>query len=256
LAFLRLNFPFSGLTGLSIAPSDTVLFAIHGSDVIDAVSLTRWEVLSSMDGFSGGSHVFALDDSFAYASGDFPLVTLLNVYTAEHRSQLPWARPYHHFDVSPRGDLFAAASWGERPPVIVVADQVSLTVRRQIPIPKYVNALAFDATGDHLFASVLREEEGGGISYRLVTVDPYSGEVLSDLRGGAGMGLSRCAGNPTAHSDLWIVFACDGASILDAATGLPVAILEGVVYGVAPGIEDDVFYLAYSDGTVEKIEIE
>lgn len=257
LDLLRLDSGITSLNGLSVTPSDSFLFAIHGSDVIDVISLTRWELVSSGDGFSGGSHVFALNDSLAYASGDFPLVTLLNVYTAEHRSQLPWARPYQHFDVSPRGDLFAAVSWGEKPPVIVVADQEALTPRRNIAVPKFVNTLAFDPSGERLFASVYREQENGGFSYHLVMIDPYSGAVLRDMWGDTGMGLSNCEGNPTARSanGRWIVFACRGAVILDAGTGFPVAILEGSVYAVAAGIEGDVFYLAHSDGMVEKIEI-
>jgi hypothetical protein len=246
------------LSGLSVTPSDTLLFAIHQSDDISVISVPRWERMSYAWAGTGGHHILAIDDTFAYVTGEFPILGRVNVYTGERVSQIYVNRELFHFDVSPAGDLVAVTFSGFPDPAVVLARPVSLAFVDSIAYPLeeglFPTHVAFDGEG-RLYVSASRSL--GRWEPHLQTIDPARGEIVQDLILEPGLGLSFCHGNPTARtrSGRYVAFACRGATIIDTRIGLPVSMLDEPIVAVAPHPSEEKFYFARADGVVEEVEV-
>lgn len=246
------------LSGLSVTPSDTLLFAIHQTDDISVISVPRWRRVSYEWAGTGGHHILAIDDTFAYVTGEFPILGRVNVYTGERVSQIVVNRELFHFDVSPGGEWVAVTFSGLPDPAVVLARPVSLAFVDSIayPLDESIRPyhLAFDGKG-RLYVSTINF--AGRLESHLQTIDPARGEIVQDLILEPGLGLSFCHGNPTARtrSGRYIAFACSGATVIDTSIGLPIAMLDEPIVAVAAHPSDEKFYFARADGVVEEVEV-
>lgn len=250
---LELTLLLRGLEGLSVAPSDSLLFVAHKDFGLSVVAIPRMELLHSHRA-DGAFFVHAESDTTALMSSDARDFHRIDSRTGAATSTLAVPSPWH-FAVSQNGTLVAVLDdYGS---AVHLAHLPGLHAQARIELPGLTRAgtVAFDPSGNRLY--VLGQGVDGG---RFMVVDVSTREILLSLALGPHE-CTWCAANPAATSPGGRFVAMEwagGMYFIDTELDLPLyhfGPYGGDGLSVAASPIHDEFYLLKYDGLLTRISI-
>lgn len=240
--------------GLSITPSDSLLFTVHKGRGLSVISIPSLELRRHL--YQPGSFfVHALDDTLALTSGGTPFALIDTRIENGILRQFPYGNanvPGWHFAVSPDGRTAAVLDPSE--PAIAFLIQIpSFTIEEAMELPiQRAYAIAFDPLSVGIFVLGI-----DGMEVRLLWVDLRTRALLADEALGPAY-CQFCVANPAATSSdgRYIVFALDYAAyFVDTSTKRLAHKVIGVGSGVAADPRSNSFYFIRPDGVLTKVEL-
>jgi len=264
--------PTNTLEGLAVAPDEELLYVVSKGPSPDLwlVDLDRSETEAFFPGLSSGQfYVEALPGRRVYTSGEGGLA-LADADRGEVVSELGLRLGIRawHFAVSPSGDRIATIllGFGDPGSGLAVTDANLNEIRRTEPIGRFFEDVAWSPVGDRIY--VRYEDRLRGERCGILVFDAAMLEVTRDVPLGADAGcsareFSRGVANPVASTPdgrFLVLPAPEGAFVFDTAEDRPVARTPASAGGgtfnfccdVAAGPDEDVFYVAGTDGWVTK----
>jgi len=263
------------LEGLAIAPDEELLYVVSKFLDLWLVDIEAFETVAFLEGLASGQYYLeALSGRRVYSSGNGHL-TLIDGRNGTVIAQLEPAGggETNHFAISTSGDRIAVILQKSSPFrwQLALTDVQLNEIGQTDETDLFFEHVAWSPSGDRIYVRYGGNDRPGGRGSNrcgILSLDPMSLDVIEDVPlaiDGGCMALEsgRGVANPVASTPdgRFLVFpAPAGAYVFDTVVDRPVARTPSSTVGrtsnfccdVAASPDDDVFYVAGTDGWVTK----